>query len=247
MAGLSRTDSARLRKKAKYSSRVASPTEAKVTPHNTESLAQELRVHQIELELQCQQLQRAQREAEESRDRYRELYESIPIGYVTIDSEGRIYDLNPVGASILGVADNRRRLSNLSFLLSEGDGDALKIFCRKVLAEHEPGFCELNMKRMDGSPFMAALQAAPVQAGEGKGQRLRIAFKDVSDRKKVEEELQQQRVELEANRIELQDLMGKLFTAQEEERRRIACDLHDDHCQRLTALILEASSLSNQL
>ena len=37
--------------------------------------------------------------------------------------------------------------------------------------------------------------------------------------------------------------MTKLFTAQEEERRRIACDLHDDHCQRITAMILEISAM----
>jgi signal transduction histidine kinase len=59
--------------------------------------------------------------------------------------------------------------------------------------------------------------------------------------------LRQHQLELEANRIELQELMAKLFTAQEEERRRIACDLHDDHCQRITALILEASSLEKTI
>ena len=246
MAGLHRSEIGRMREKAKQVSRAASPSGPKVTAHDTESLVQELRVHQLELEMQCQELQRAQREAEGSRDRYRELYESIPLGYVTIDAAGRIFDLNPVGASILGVANNGRRLTHFFFFMSEGDVEVAQSFCRKVLAEQEPGFCELNMKRMDESRFMAALQAAPVQTGEGKGERLRIAFKDVSDRKKVEEELRQQQIELEANRVELQDLMEKLFTVQEEERRRIACDLHDDHCQRLTALILEASFLANQ-
>jgi signal transduction histidine kinase len=59
--------------------------------------------------------------------------------------------------------------------------------------------------------------------------------------------LRQHQHELESNRIELQDLMAKLFTAQEEERRRIACDLHDDHCQRITALILEVSAMERLL
>jgi signal transduction histidine kinase len=59
--------------------------------------------------------------------------------------------------------------------------------------------------------------------------------------------LRQHQLELEANRIELQELMAKLFTAQEEERRRIACDLHDDHCQRITALILEASAVERMV
>jgi signal transduction histidine kinase len=99
------------------------------------------------------------------------------------------------------------------------------------------------MKTQDGGSFTAALQAAPVETGKGRGERLRIAFKDITRSKEIEESLRQHHLELDANRIELQDLMAKLFTAQEEERRRIACDLHDDHCQRITALILEAGAL----
>src|SRR5262249_10516268 len=95
----------------------------------------------------------------------------------------------------------------------------------------------------DGSGLTAALQAAPVESGEGKGERLRIAFRDITRSKEVEDSLRQHHMELEANRIKLQELTAKLFTAQEEERRRIACDLHDDHCQRITALILEASAI----
>jgi PAS domain S-box-containing protein len=216
----------------------------KVTPQNVESLVHELRVHQIELELQCQELQRAQLEVEESRDRYRELYESIPLGYLTIDCTGKIYDINPAGDSLLGFERESRRLNNFfSFFLPNGDADAAQLLCRRVLAEQMPEAIELKMEKLDGSMFVAALQAAPVQRGEGKGERLRIAFKDVTRRLEVEESLRQHQLELEANRIELQDLMAKLFTAQEEERRRIACDLHDDHCQRITALILEASTM----
>ena len=107
MAELNPTNVTRLREKAEQLNRVASHKLPKLTPHNVETLVQELRVHQIELELQCQELQRAHAEAEESRNRYRDLYESIPLGYVTIDAEGNIYDLNPVGASLLGIGIER--------------------------------------------------------------------------------------------------------------------------------------------
>jgi PAS domain S-box-containing protein len=244
MAGLQPSDLARLREKAEQLNRRSSPALPKVTPQNVEALIHELRVHQIELELQCQELQRAQREVEESRDRYRELYESIPIGYLTIDGTGKIYDVNPPGAALLGLEPELRKAKNVfSFFLPGGDADAAQLLCRRVLAEKMPEAIELRLKKPDGSAFVAALQAAPVHRGQGKGERLRIAFHDVSRRREVEESLRQHQLELEANRIELQDLMAKLFTAQEEERRRIACDLHDDHCQRITALILEASAI----
>lgn len=201
-----------------------------------------LRVHQVELELQCEELQRAQAETEESRNRYRELYESIPIGYGTIDAKGRIYDLNPAGASLLGL-DPTREMKHLYACFADGDGDAALLFFRRTLNDNAADSCDLRMRKPDGGN----VQAAPVKSGVGKPERLRIAFKDITKRKQVEESLRQHQLELEANRIELQELMAKLFTAQEEERRRIACDLHDDHCQRITALILEASAVERMV
>ena len=243
MAGLQPSDLARLREKAEQLSR-RSHTFGKVTIQNAESLVQELRVHQIELELQCQELQRAQAEVEESRNRYRELYESIPIGYVTIDATGRIYDLNPAGAALLGIDSDKRKQDHFFFFFfSNGDSDAATLHCRRTLDGGDEQTIEFRMKNVDGTTFTAAVLAARVEHGEGKGERLRITFKDVTRRRAVEESLRQHQIELEANRVELQDLMAKLFTAQEEERRRIACDLHDDHCQRITALILEASAM----
>jgi PAS domain S-box-containing protein len=248
MAGLQPSDLARLREKAEQLNRRSSHVLPKVTPQNVESLVHELRVHQIELELQCQELQRAQSYAEESRNRYRELYESIPIGYATVDAAGRIYDLNPAGAALLGVSsENRSVNNNWYFFFCNGDVDAATLFCRRILAEGSEQSIELRMKKGNGTPFTAALQAARVEHGEGKGELVRITFQDVSGRKAVEKALRQHEEELEANRIELQELMAKLFTAQEEERRRIACDLHDDHCQRITALILEASAMEKMI
>ena len=66
-----------------------------------EGLLYELQVHQIELEMQCRQLQESQCETEESRNNYRDLYESIPIGFTTIDASGGLRDINPAGALLL--------------------------------------------------------------------------------------------------------------------------------------------------
>lgn len=247
MAGLQPSDLARLREKAEQLTRRSLHALSKVSPQNVESLVHELSVHQIELELQCQELQRAQAETEESRDRYRELYESIPIGYATIDVSGKLYDLNPAAASLLGLQPEAHKQSNFFFFFSSGDADAAQLLCRRVLAEQAPESMELEMRRFDAGIFVAALQASPVTRGTGKGERLRIAFSDITRRKEVEESLRQHQLELEANRVELQELMVKLFAAQEEERRRIACDLHDDHCQRITALILEASAIEKMI
>jgi PAS domain S-box-containing protein len=233
-----------LRRRAQANlARMISKTIPSLKPENVEALVHELRVHQIELQLQNHELERTRQEAEDSRDRYRELYEAFPIGYVTIDLSGRIYDVNPVGASMLGLDRESGRSYNFFSFFVNGESDVMTRLCQQVLPAQAPSACELQMRKADDSRFMAALQAAPVQVGEGKSERLRIAFRDITQQKEVEETLRQHQVELEANRIELQDLMEKLIGAQEEERRRIACEVHDDHCQRLTALILEAARL----
>src|SRR5689334_6180861 len=180
MSRLDPTQLARLREQAEKLNRAASHTLPKLTPQNVETLVHELRVHQVELELQCQELQLAHREVEESRDRYRDLYESIPIGYLTSDVAGRIYDINPAGASLLGLRFESHKLNSFFFFFfffSTDEADEVLLLFRKVLAEQKPDGIDLKMKRLDESAFVAAIHAAPVLCGEGKGERLRIAFR----------------------------------------------------------------------
>jgi PAS domain S-box-containing protein len=237
-------DMAGLRHRAEANlGRLITKTVPSLAPENVEALVHELRVHQVELQLQFEELQCSRQEVEESRDRYRELYESVPVGYVTIDTRGRIYDLNPEGAMLLGVKD-KLPLRNFLFFFNNSDADSMALFCRQVVTSQAPGTCELTMRKADGASFIAALKAAPVRVGVGKGERLRVAFQDITRRKEVEEQLRRQQAELETNQTALRELTGKLFTAQEDERKRIARELHDDHCQRVTTLIMEAKLLT---
>jgi len=244
------TELADLKRRAESTlSRLVKQSVPSLSPENVEALVHELRVYQIELDVQCQELQRVNHEVEDSRNRYRELYESIPLGYVTIDATGRIYDVNPAGARLLGIEEPGPALNNNNnnfffFFFYDGDVDRITLFARKVIERQTREVDEYRMKRADDSCFTAFLQAAPVQIGEGKEGRIRVAFQDITQQKHSEAQLSRQRVELEANQAELRELTRKLFAAQEEERGRIARELHDDHCQRVTALILEANMLT---
>ena len=215
-----------------------------LTPESAMALVHELQVHQIELEMQNHELRRAQAELVESRDLYRELYESIPVGYATLDRDSRIYDINPTGTALLKWNPMPHQPRPFNAFFSDRDRDRFSLCCRRIVSRQEPDTGEFEMKRPDGSVFFAALQADPVKTGEGKGDRLRVTFMDITRRKEAEETLRRQHIELEANRAELRELTRRLFTAQEEERRRISRELHDDHCQRVTALILEANMLT---
>ena len=79
------------------------------------SLIHELEVHQIELEMQNEELRRAQLEIEGSREKYFDLYDFAPVGYLTLDEKGSISELNLTAAALLGIA--RKSALNKPFSL----------------------------------------------------------------------------------------------------------------------------------
>ncbi len=79
----------------------------KLEPLPAAELLHELQVHQIELEMQNEQLRQAQVALEESRDRHVDLYEFSPVGYLNLDHEGLINEINLTAATILKVERNR--------------------------------------------------------------------------------------------------------------------------------------------
>jgi len=72
-------------------------------PGEVKDLVEELKVHQVELEMRNEELRQIQRELEEARDKYADLYDFAPVGYVNITDEGDIYEINLTGAHMLGV------------------------------------------------------------------------------------------------------------------------------------------------
>ncbi len=75
-----------------------------------EELLHELQVHQIELEMQNDELRRAHAALEESRDRYMDLYDFAPVGYLLLTSDGLIIEINLTATKLL--RENRRKLLN---------------------------------------------------------------------------------------------------------------------------------------
>ena len=99
-----------------------------LSPEEVRQLVHELRVHQIELEMQNEKLRRAQEEVEDARARYFDLYDLAPVGYFTLNEQGLILEVNLTAANMLGVARSalvRRRLT--SFILPEDRGHLLPV------------------------------------------------------------------------------------------------------------------------
>ena len=127
---------------------------------NTEKLIHELQVHQIELETQAEELRRAQLALEESRDKYLDLYEFAPIGYLMLDDKALITDVNLTGTSLLGVERNRLVKARFSKFIAERDSDQWHRYFVNVLNQGEKQACTLMLMR--GERFRV-----PCPAGRG--------------------------------------------------------------------------------
>ncbi len=122
-----------------------------------DELLQELRVHQIELEMQNEALRQAQLAAEESRDRYVSLYEFAPVGYLTLTASGRIVEANLACADLLG--ENRSTLIKQQFarFIVPEDCDQWHQHFYGSIAHGETKNCELRLRRVDGSIIFARI------------------------------------------------------------------------------------------
>lgn len=150
-------------------------------------LLHELHVHQIELEMQNEELRRAQVALESSRDRYVDLYEFAPLGYLTLSDTGLITEINLTGATLLG--EERKKLLNRRFALyvSPEQRDHWHQHFLHALINGEKQSCELALLRGDGSTFQARLDSQHRE--DGVAATLRIALTDITEHKQAEEEL----------------------------------------------------------
>jgi PAS domain S-box-containing protein len=124
-----------------------------------EVLVHELLVHKVELEMQVEELRRAHISMEEARDRYVDLYDLAPVGYITISREGLISDSNLTGAAMLGVERNRLANSHFSKFVSPQDTDRWHRLFMSMMGSvgiKKQTFV-LEMTRADASTFPAYL------------------------------------------------------------------------------------------
>ncbi len=181
-------------------------TLAELPPEAIGQMLHELRVHQIELEMQNEELRRAQVELEASRERYFDLYDLAPVGYCTLSEHGLILQANLKASALFGVARGELVKKNIANFIFVEDQGIYYRFRKQIIDTEEPQWCDLRMVKHDGTTSWAQLAATSVQEEDGKGV-LRLVINDISDRKRVEAEREAlDRVLLEKN-VELEHSM----------------------------------------
>jgi PAS domain S-box-containing protein len=147
-----------------------------------------LRIHKTELEAQAEELMRAKLAVEESRDKFLDLYDFAPLGYLTLSDKALIMDMNLTGAKLLGVERGRRVKAPFSKFVAEKDADPWHWYFLNVLNQQEKRICTLMLTRGDGSAFPARLEGIRINSSDGTI-AIRIAFTDISDIRHAEETL----------------------------------------------------------
>ncbi len=159
------------------------------------SLVHELRVHQVELEMQNEELLRTQQELELSRMRYLYLYDLAPVGYCTISEKGLILEANLTIAGLLGAVRGALVNQPLTRFILPEDQDIYYGFHNQLCKIGSPQVCEVRMLRADAAPFGARLTATMVRNADDTSIGL-ITASDITEQKQTEDELLRRSEEL---------------------------------------------------
>jgi PAS domain S-box-containing protein len=156
-------------------------------------LAHDQQVHQIEHELQNRELRKAQVQLEATRDRYADLYDFAPVGYISLDEHGRILEINLTAAAMLG--QERARLEGELFgnWLAGNDSLAFRKHLDDALHAHGKALLETRLRGRDGQVIDVHLESVAAVKPNGKGIVCRTALLDISERKRVETAFHEER------------------------------------------------------
>ncbi len=139
-----------LRERAEKMLRTTVADIADMPPEKVQELVHELQVHQTELEIQNEELRNTQVQLAHSLDRYSDLYEFAPVGYLTLDKQGLIMEANLTSAAMLGVERNRLPGRKFSDFVHVASQDAWHLHRRAIFSNRATVGCELNMVTAGG-------------------------------------------------------------------------------------------------
>jgi PAS domain S-box-containing protein len=169
-----------------------------LSPEETRRMLHELRVHQIELEMQNEELRFAQEELNTALARYFDLYDLAPIGYCTISEAGLILEANLTVCSLLGMVRSALITRSIARFILNNDQDIFYLYRKELFDAYsagsgqagEPRACELRMVKKDGTQFWARLEATAAQNIVG-APVCRVMISDITGSKLAEASLRE--------------------------------------------------------
>ena len=183
-------------RKAEEKAKFENPLTAGNSSSETQKLIYELQVHQIELEMQNEELRQAQGLLEESRSRYIDLYDFAPLGYLTLDGHGIIQEVNYTAACLVQVESAQLIGWHFNNFIVPEDLGAFLGHLNLVLNLRGRQTIELRLKRKDKQEVFISLESTFYQ-DTAKRSLVRTAFTDITERRQAEEALERLRLQNE--------------------------------------------------
>jgi len=168
-------------------------------------LIHELHVHQIELEMQNEELREARDEMESALEKYTDLYDFAPVGYLTLDRDGVIKAVNLRGADLLGVERSRLLGRRYRAFLPVEACILFSEFLGKVFASRSKESCELAVTGKENQPLFVQIEAM----SDASGKECRIAVIDITERRRAEDALIEKKREIEEINRSLEERIAK--------------------------------------
>ncbi len=195
MAGVKRQggeESSRIQLRTEAKKKVARSTAKSEEPkkHDLNKIVHELRVHQIELEMQNEELRGAQEQIEKSRNDYADLYDFSPVGYLTFNSDALITGVNLTGAALLGLERQKLLKRRFRKFVAPADAGRWDRHFVSVLQHGEKQSCDLLLRREDGSTLHARLDSIRVEM-DGGTFAVRTGMSNITLQKQAEEALKE--------------------------------------------------------
>jgi PAS domain S-box-containing protein len=155
-----------------------------LSPEEIRRMFHELRVHQIELEMQNEELRRAQAELDASRERYFDLYDLAPVGYCTLSKKGLILETNLTAATLLNVTRSEMVNKPITRFILKDDQDIYYRHRKHVFETAEPQTVELRMVKQGGTSFWTRLDSTAVKDSDGVTE-CRVVIIDITEHKRA--------------------------------------------------------------
>ncbi|MGA8830609.1 MAG: PAS domain S-box protein, partial [Desulfomonilaceae bacterium] len=166
------------------------------------NLVHEFQVHQVQLEMQNEALHEAQLALQMAHDKYIDLYDYAPVGYLTADNKWIIYEANLTATRLLGVDRMSLIGKPIARFVFKEDSDSCYLQLQQLFATQEKLICELRFVKENGDQFYAQLEGVAVEDKEGRSTFARLILSDITERKLAEKKLRNAKAELETEVLE---------------------------------------------
>lgn len=184
------TDTVELRRRAEDRLRVkTADVQPSLTTDDALRLVHELEVHRIELEMQNLELRRSREEVESTLEKFTDLYDFSPVGYLTLNRDGAIRAVNLTGACLMGVERTLLINRNFRHFVDAADRPGFSAFLDTVFTGRGKETFEAALRTEDNSPLIVQMEAL----ADTSEQECRIAVIDITGRKRAEGELRQEK------------------------------------------------------